>query len=98
VKRFLLFAGDSFYANGGCYDLIGDFEGDEEVKAAWISYMESRGDDATSDPWGHYLDTLNKEVYIIREGCLSGQSRLAPKTLSLQLAPDHIERIAGGDV
>lgn len=55
MKRFLLFAGDNYYPCGGTYDLIGDFDTQEEAEAAT----------GVCD-WAHILDTATGQTIVLK--------------------------------
>ena len=59
MKRFLLFAGDHYYASGGWNDFKGDFDDVSEAKK-WIEMNKGYLFD-----WAHAIDTLTKEYITI---------------------------------
>jgi len=50
MKRYLLFAGDSRYPNGGWDDFVGDYESLELATKKAIKYIENGRD------WWHIVD------------------------------------------
>lgn len=85
MKRYLLFAGQSFYPNGGCYDLIGDFETEDEILAAWEEYLVTARNTykGIEDSWGHYTDLASRGITVLQEGTYGGQSKYSPQVLNL---------------
>jgi hypothetical protein len=64
MKRFVLFAGEHYYAKGGAADLVGSFDTLEQARAALDSETTERwGDqvviaDAKGDVWWHIYDQV----------------------------------------
>jgi hypothetical protein len=52
MKRFLLFAGYTYYPSGGMEDLIGDFQTPEGARDKLVEVLEKGGVD-----WAHIYDT-----------------------------------------
>jgi len=57
MKRFLLFAGDFYYPNGGWDDFKGDFDSVENAK----DWLEGDG----GADWAHVIDTTTSSRAII---------------------------------
>jgi len=58
MKRFLLFAGSTYYPSGGWNDYLGDFDSTEAAK----DFLLSRSTSYSSFDWWHILDTSNRTV------------------------------------
>lgn len=62
MKRYLLFAGSTYYASGGWNDFVEDFDTYEE---AWAHYHEANKEHAEQGrtypryDWGHAVDSTN---------------------------------------
>ena len=60
MGRYLLFAGETYYAKGGKHDLIGRFARRDEAFEHG-SYLVSEHSDSDAD-WWHVYDTLHGEI------------------------------------
>ncbi len=67
MKRFLLFYGHSYYANGGWADFRGDFETLDKATRAGIAAMS-----ATYSDWLHVIDTETRRVVAYINGGYCG--------------------------
>lgn len=66
MKRFMLFAGDSYYADGGAIDFKGDFD-------TWQAAVMTAREAPLPFGWWHVYDTVNRKVTHRRDGANSGQ-------------------------
>lgn len=64
MKRFWVFAGDSYYASGGMADFIGQFDDLESAKNAGV---------AADCSWWHVLDVQIMKVVALHQGSYTGQ-------------------------
>lgn len=71
MKRFWLFTGDDYYADGGVCDLAGDFNTLNEAIAA---PKKSRMFPSQPAGWWHILDTELRIVFQGKIGSYSGNS------------------------
>lgn len=55
MKRFLLFAGPSYYPEGGWNDFVGDFDTSLEAKIKANEFV-------SKDYWAHIFDTEEKSI------------------------------------
>lgn len=60
MKRYLLFAGSTYYPAGGWHDFRGDFDSIEEAKAK-IDQDEEASDGWGAYDWSHCIDSQTKE-------------------------------------
>lgn len=58
MKRYLAFAGDNYYPDGGWEDFRGDFDTCEEAVAAVKNYKPT----CSTGQWGHVVYTETKEI------------------------------------
>lgn len=58
LKRFLLFAGATYYASGGWKDFVGSFDTQTEAEAAMRAEGAQRG---IEERWAHVVDIETAE-------------------------------------
>jgi hypothetical protein len=63
VKRYLLFAGSTYYPDGGAEDFVGDFDSIE--RSEFKAFEHDKNTDRRLD-WWHVFDTQEKKI------CLQG--------------------------
>lgn len=56
MKRFLLFAGNTYYARGGWHDFVGEFDSADVA----VAMAEERGEGAYG--WWHVLDSATGQI------------------------------------
>ena len=66
MKRYLLFAGDTYYPRGGMRDLKGDFEYLTEAKLAAAEGESMIGNEGSGYDWWHVFDT--QEMCVVANG------------------------------
>jgi hypothetical protein len=59
-KRYLVFAGLSYYAHGGWRDFIGSFDDLPEANQAGLDTMKE--DDRACDPWYQIVDLTTGQI------------------------------------
>jgi len=75
MKKFILFSGSSYYADGGAFDIISDFDTMEECQVVW-SYITDAITNAFEDySWAHLLNTETKEIIILEMGGYCGRPK-----------------------
>lgn len=62
MKRFLLFCGPCYYAEGGWHDFKGDFDTLEAAKRKYGRYAQKLRKDK-GPTWGHVFDTEAQTVH-----------------------------------
>jgi hypothetical protein len=78
MKRYMLFAGDSYYAEGGAGDFKDDFfELENAIRAGKLA-LENRCD------WWHVFDTENRKIVALKNGSYCGQFDDAHKLLDIE--------------
>jgi hypothetical protein len=68
MKRYLVFAGNSCYADGGWLDLEGNTDTIEEATAIALAATAN-----ISSPWHHVVDTTTMEIVSGVSGVVTGQ-------------------------
>lgn len=60
MNRYLAFAGDNRYPDGGMGDFLNAFDNLEDAKNSILDYLNPY--QVWYSPWGHIYDTVNKEI------------------------------------
>ena len=60
AKRYILFAGDRYYPEGGAYDLIDFFDSVQEA----VNHFQTELGIQIDSPWANIYDLQKKEVTI----------------------------------
>jgi hypothetical protein len=68
VHRYLVFTGNSYYAQGGWNDCIGSYEDLEEAKGAALARVDEELQD-----WAQVVDTTTLKIVAAREGAYCGK-------------------------
>lgn len=69
MARYLLFAGDNFYASGGWYDLK-YYNNDDDTPEALLKRAI-----ALSVDWWHIVDTETNNILYIKKGSYCGREK-----------------------
>jgi endonuclease IV len=69
MKRYWLFAGNDFYADGGFADFRGSFDTLEATKEQLVDLSGGR----QSLDWYHVFDSQSNKIVDFEEGCYSGE-------------------------
>lgn len=67
-KRYVVFAGSSFYPSGGINDLIGHYDTLEAARAAATARQPYSWDDNPLFDWWHILDTAAGCITLTKNG------------------------------
>lgn len=62
MNRYLLFAGNDYYPDGGWHDFKGSFHTLDGAEAAYRDWQARPYDEGGTGEWGHVVDTKTGEV------------------------------------
>lgn len=72
MKRFMLFVGQSFYANGGFLDFVDSFDSAQEAVDCAVSKYDPP-DGMFADEWWHVVDIETQQIVAKQEGDYCGR-------------------------
>lgn len=91
LERYIVFAGDSYYPEGGALDIAGSYP-DLDSALAWTRGTPERVSDLEDGMhWCHVVDSETGLIVAYNEGMLGGsltdsEDRMAPDAVNLRTA------------